>query len=525
MGNCLAPPKAKGEDARVELEGVYIEYDKPASADYEVIRKLGQGMQGTVYLAVSKSDTPKNFAIKETHIGGRRRKTVRAEAYAELETLNRMRHPNVVRLIAAYQTNTELQLVLELVDGKNILRYLIECDARVREDPNCEPDVREEKFDLMRQLVDAVAHVHARGVVFRDLQPDNVLVTNSTGKDSKRQIKLIDFGRACKLERQTRLDAGLDPMGTTIFQAPEVETKQAYGQPADMWAVGVFLYLMIGDSMPFERSLEGYYQVLRGAYAPFSDAFSSSARDLVSKLLKTNPSARINAPQAKQHRYLRLRTRGTTKFLSEGNVMSAREMHVQNETDQQFVLDSLEAFIVHGQFEDEVIQILANHLEPDDFETVRAWLSMSAETSVHAGTTYPHGIDSVHSFDSSDDDATHHGQLALQMLKQGSSLPLTALKEKSEVAPPEFQNRQFSSNQRSVLGLAHKKGVCSFDELVLGCLSCGLSRAAGRLALAGAAFLERRRGGDGALALDEAQNRLADNLRGGSAKLRLPAGV
>ena len=185
---------------------------KPSSAASDVYKRQ-------VYGGTSRTDPMVRVAIKETHIGamnsnGERRK----EAYAELETLSRMRHPNIVGLIAAYQTSSELQLVMEKIDGKGLISYLVECDEKLESGAQTEKQQREEKFSLMRQLCDAVAHVHARNVCFRDLQPENVMVTNQ----EPRQVKLIDFGRAVVLKRKNQMEGNLQPMGTSLFQAPEV---------------------------------------------------------------------------------------------------------------------------------------------------------------------------------------------------------------------------------------------------------------------------------------------------------------
>merc|ERR1712159_706692 len=187
-------------------------FDRLVSDDYAVSKKkIGSGMQGSVYGGTSRTDPMVRVAIKETHIGamnsnGERRK----EAYAELETLSRMRHPNIVGLIAAYQTSSELQLVMEKIDGKGLISYLVECDEKLESGAQTEKQQREEKFSLMRQLCDAVAHVHARNVCFRDLQPENVMVTNQ----EPRQVKLIDFGRAVVLKRKNQMEGNLQPMGT-----------------------------------------------------------------------------------------------------------------------------------------------------------------------------------------------------------------------------------------------------------------------------------------------------------------------
>lgn len=132
--------------------------------------------------------------------------------------------------------------------------------------------------------------------MYRDLKPANVMVSLA----APRHVTLIDFGRATHLDRQDRLEKQT-PMGTSLFQAPEVEQRGRYGQQSDMWAVGVLIYLFVSGTMPFEHSVSGLYKVMAGDYKPFDDSFSPEAKDLVSRLLVVDPDKRLNAAQVTQH--------------------------------------------------------------------------------------------------------------------------------------------------------------------------------------------------------------------------------
>jgi serine/threonine protein kinase len=406
MGICASSPsksflvgKSGGDESardgktwyskHVQREGseVNMYFDKVVSEDYHISKKkIGSGMQGSVYEGTARGEKDsfkgEKVAIKETHIGamnknsGERRK----EAYAELETLSRMRHPNIVQLIAAYQTSSELQLVMEKIDGKGLISYLVECDEKLASGAQTEKEQREEKFSLMRQLCDAVAHVHARNVCFRDLQPENVMITNQ----EPRQVKLIDFGRAVVLKRKDHMEGNLQPMGTSLFQAPEVEKRCEYGQASDMWAVGVFLYLLISNKMPFSRTVEGVYAVLRGSYEPFDETFNKQARSLVSKLLVVNPSSRMNAAQVNQHKYLRKFVQMKEEYQKAGTNVSRERDILVPATMQKDVERSLLALEETKDITKECVKILCE-LSAQDVATLRRWLNMSSEKSVHEG--------------------------------------------------------------------------------------------------------------------------------------------
>ena len=538
MGICASSPKSSfllgksngDESARdgktwyskhVQREGseVNMYFDKVVSEDYVISKKkIGSGMQGSVYEGTARGEKDsfkgEKVAIKETHIGamnknsGERRK----EAYAELETLSRMRHPNIVQLIAAYQTSSELQLVMEKIDGIGLISYLVECDEKLASGAQTEKEQREEKFSLMRQLCDAVAHVHARNVCFRDLQPENVMITNQ----EPRQVKLIDFGRAVVLKRKDHMEGNLQPMGTSLFQAPEVEKRCEYGQASDMWAVGVFLYLLISNKMPFSRTVEGVYAVLRGSYEPFDETFNKQARSLVSKLLVVNPSSRMNAAQVNQHKYLRKFVQMKEEYRKAGTNVSRERDILVPATMQKDVERSLLALEETKDITKECVKILCE-LSAQDVATLRRWLNMSSEKSVHEGKanvglnvelkkngnrrsreedaehkenrdesendggSSNEGSRTSNGSYSWNDDSTHRGNAKLGT---GGLEHLAHSFRKSLEEDPEA---------RSFIGLVHEQGLSSLDELITACVASGLFKTADQLVELESNVLAKRR--------------------------------
>ena len=536
MGICASSPsksflvgKSGGDESardgktwyskHVQREGseVNMYFDKVVSEDYVISKKkIGSGMQGSVYEGTARGEKDsfkgEKVAIKETHIGamnknsGERRK----EAYAELETLSRMRHPNIVQLIAAYQTSSELQLVMEKIDGKGLISYLVECDEKLASGAQTEKEQREEKFSLMRQLCDAVAHVHARNVCFRDLQPENVMITNQ----EPRQVKLIDFGRAVVLKRKDHMEGNLQPMGTSLFQAPEVEKRCEYGQASDMWAVGVFLYLLISNKMPFSRTVEGVYAVLRGSYEPFDETFNKQARSLVSKLLVVNPSSRMNAAQVNQHKYLRKFVQMKEEYQKAGTNVSRERDILVPATMQKDVERSLLALEETKDITKECVKILCE-LSAQDVATSRRWLNMSSEKSVHEGKvnvglkkngnrrreedaerkenngedesendgggSSNEGSRTSNGSYSWNDDSTHRGNAKLGT---GGLEHLAHSFRKSLDKDPEA---------RSFIGLVHEQGLSSLDELITACVASGLFKTADQLVELESNVLAKRR--------------------------------
>ena len=370
MGCASSSPKGNAGDLE---HFVGIDYNGRVQDDYEVLDRVGTGQQGTVY-RVRSHDTNEIFAMKETHIGMFGANAKRREAYCEIETLGKMKHPNVVSLIKAYQTSAEVHVVMEYCGSNTLLSYLVAMD-----DAEWFTDAErgEIKHALLRQLVDAVAHVHSRDVVFRDLKFENLMVAHDDHLRNA-QVKLVDFGRAASLRRSDRLNNQV-PLGTSLFQAPEVEQRREYGQAADMWAVGVFAYFLTTGRMPFEHSVSGLYKVFRGEYDPMDGSVSKHARDLVSKLLVVDAAKRINAAQASTHKYLR------QAFESHIHVAAGEALrvphHMINAAKKQ-----LRALVMQESLERHTVGLLAEKLTPEDLKTLRRWLNMKAERSIRRGT-------------------------------------------------------------------------------------------------------------------------------------------
>lgn len=511
-----------------------VDFNARFADEYVVREKIGVGQQGTVYLC-EDAETGTTRAMKETHIGVFGANAKRREAYCEIELLSQMRHPNVVRMVKAYQTSAEVQVVMEHAGRDTLLTYLVALDDA---EGMTEEEKMNIKHELIRQLVDAVAHVHSRDVVFRDLKHENVMVTSDDDLRNA-QIKLVDFGRAASLRREDRLN-NQPPLGTSLFQAPEVEERREYGQAADMWAVGVFVYFLVTGQMPFEHTVAGLYKVLRGEYEPMEESINKHARDLVAKLLVLDPAKRINAAQASTHRFLRQRNAAHV-HVGEGDALRVPK-HMEKAAKRQ-----LRALVMQDSLELHTVGLLAEKLTPEDLKTLRRWLRMKAEMSVRGGVANAreknasHSISQRQSPDASiraghtytDELQAHVALNALynEMTKdQGSEsnsrevsfhggaltktqsyLKLTeALENLEEMSsgdeadvhtpsPPKKISKSSLSDaarqesaqkttgtsdiakSRSFVGYAHQSGMCTVDELITACISAGLQSVADEL--------------------------------------------
>ncbi|MEL7473224.1 MAG: protein kinase [Planctomycetota bacterium] len=216
----------------------------PEIEGFRVIRKLGAGGFGAVYLAEQQEPIKRQVAIKllrDDDPSGQ----VLARFEAERQAMALMDHPSVARVFDAGVTRAGLPyFVMEYIRGARITEH---CEARRLP--------IEDRLALMCDVCDAVQHAHAKGVVHRDLKPGNIMVAII---DDAPVVKVIDFGIAKAIE--TKLAPAVDMtregqvMGTPMYMAPE----QAGGDVSlidtrtDVYALGAVLYEVLTGSPPFD---------------------------------------------------------------------------------------------------------------------------------------------------------------------------------------------------------------------------------------------------------------------------------
>ena len=250
---------------------------------YRILRELGHGGMGTVYEGLNlQTDEP--AAVKLLAAPLALEEGFRERFEAEIETLRKLNHPNIVRLFGFGQQDQYLFYAMELVDGNSLEQELErgrQFDWR---------DVTRIGIDTCR----ALRHAHDRGVIHRDIKPGNLLTAGGG------QVKLSDFGIA-RLFGNTHLTSAGSVLGTAEYMAPE----QAEGRPvsprADLYSLGAVLYVLLarrplfrGDSLP---------EVLRKQRLDKPDPLSDHAPDVpamleqvIAQLLEKDPERRIPNP-------------------------------------------------------------------------------------------------------------------------------------------------------------------------------------------------------------------------------------
>ena len=211
---------------------------------YTLIRPLGEGGMGTVYLAEQQTPVERRVALKVIKLGMDTREVI-ARFEAERQALAVMDHPGIARVFDGGATEAGRPFfVMEFVKGEPITQF---CD-RTRQ------TIRE-RMALFIDVCRAVQHAHQKGIVHRDLKPSNVLVSVQDGRPA---VKIIDFGIAKAIEKpltdQTFATGAGQFVGTPAYMSPEQLglTGQDVDTRADIYSLGVLLYELLAGARPFE---------------------------------------------------------------------------------------------------------------------------------------------------------------------------------------------------------------------------------------------------------------------------------
>jgi len=266
-----------------------FEFDKiaPDLPGYEILGELGRGGMGVVYKA-RHVKLNRIVALKMILAGNYASQADLVRFLAEAEAVAALQHPNIVQIFEIGQHDGLPFFTLEYVDGGTLT-------DKVRDHPL----PAGEAAALVEQVARGIQFAHAKGLVHRDLKPDNVLLT------SDGTPKVTDFGLVKRVEKGSDLTQSGAIVGTPSYMAPEQADRKGktVGPAADVYALGAILYRLIAGRPPFHAStpLDTVLQVVSDDPVPPSHLQSMTPKDLETiclKCLRKEPEKRYACVRA-----------------------------------------------------------------------------------------------------------------------------------------------------------------------------------------------------------------------------------
>lgn len=270
----------------------------PVTQDYRISRQvLGVGINGKVVECVHRK-TGHKFALKVLRDVPKARREVELHYVA-------CQHKHIVRIYDVYENTYNqvkcLLVVMECMEGGELF-------SRIQQRAQSAFTERE-AAQIMYEICSAVQHLHSMNIAHRDIKPENLLYSCDGPSGI---LKLTDFGFA-KHVSNSEVKPLETPCYTPYYAAPEVLGPEKYDKSCDMWSVGVVMYILLcgfppffsANGLPMSPGMKN--RIRAGKYAfpsPEWDRVSEAGKDLIRKLLKTDPSERYTIEQTMNHKWI-----------------------------------------------------------------------------------------------------------------------------------------------------------------------------------------------------------------------------
>lgn len=273
---------------------------EPKIQDFDIIKELGAGSFGHVYLVTHKV-TKCQYAIKA--IDKRNKTNIEEKPYfrREIEIMYKIHHPNVVRLFSHFEDDNYCYFIMEYINKGNIYN-LIPKDRTKRLSAQV-------VATLMKDVISAVYFLHNMKppIIHRDIKPENVLLAEG------RVAKLTDFGWSNYMqgdEKRTTV------CGTPIYLAPEIINETGHDERVDIWCIGVLLFELITGNVPFlGNDIDTLKSNIRHMKIAWPRDISMDAKNLIMKILKYDPKARISLVEMLNHPFFTKYIPNASEFL------------------------------------------------------------------------------------------------------------------------------------------------------------------------------------------------------------------
>ncbi|KAJ9567944.1 hypothetical protein OSB04_003910 [Centaurea solstitialis] len=307
MGTCISKPKTPSPPTKppppatpppppkriFKSNNILNKPFEDVTQHYALGPELGRGQFGVTYLC-TQSSTGLKFACKSISKKKLITKRDKEDMRREVQIMQHLSgQANIVEFKGAFEDEFSVHLVMEVCEGGELFDRII-----------AKGHYSERAAALICRSIVNVVHVcHFMGVMHRDLKPENFLLSDSS-EDAP--LKATDFGLSVFIQEGKSYR---DIVGSAYYVAPEV-LKRKYGKEIDIWSAGVMLYILLSGVPPFWAQTEkGIFDEILKGYVDFESdpwpSISTSAKDLVQRMLTLDPKKRITSAEVLEHPWIK----------------------------------------------------------------------------------------------------------------------------------------------------------------------------------------------------------------------------
>lgn len=250
--------------------------------DYTIIRKIGEGGMGAVFLAVDNL-LQRQVAIKllKSELAPGEESVLRFQSEAVM--LAKLRHPNITMLYNLLQTNGCQYMIMEYVEGETF-ESLLKSQGVFSV---------KQVMDIAVPTLEGLQHAHSKGVIHRDLKPSNLMLS------TEGEVKIMDFGIA-RIAGGSRLTRIGQAIGTPQYMSPEQIKGQEGDRASDIYSIGIVFYELLTGTTPFESNSEFEIMQAQTGSKPIPPAsrnpdIPEALNKAILKALEKEPSKRFSS--------------------------------------------------------------------------------------------------------------------------------------------------------------------------------------------------------------------------------------
>ena len=255
---------------------------------YSKGKLLGKGGFAKVYEVIN-TETKQASAIKIMEKAALSKARARQKFLSEIKIHKALHHTNIVKFEGYFEDNECVYLILELCTNQTLNDLMRRRKRLIEIEVQC----------YLLQVISSLKYLHSHRVIHRDIKLGNIFLSE------KMEIKMGDFGLAARIEFDGERKRTI--CGTPNYIAPEIlDGRGGHSYEVDIWSFGVLMYTMLVGKPPFETSdvKTTYRRIKMNAYSfPDHIPLTAEAKDLIAKILVSDPSGRLTIPQIEEHAF------------------------------------------------------------------------------------------------------------------------------------------------------------------------------------------------------------------------------